>query len=190
MLNTEIWKEILELPYDISNLGNVRRNSSAPYKHRNKTCVQPYTNNKGYSCIHMYKNSKMHKFQIHRLIAISFITNPNNLPEVNHIDGNILNNSISNLEWCTHQYNMQHAWDTGLHTNRCVNASGKRKGSTSNYKGISWSNERQRWCAYVTFNKKRHGIGRFKDEVEAATAYDDFIKKNDLITKGYKLNFS
>lgn len=190
VLNTEIWGEISGLPYEISSLGNVKRNPDAPYKHKNKEYVIPYLNNKGYTCINLYQHSKVHKFQIHRLIAIAFIPNPNNLPEINHIDGNPLNNEISNLEWCTHQYNMQHAWDTGLHINKHANASNKRKGSTSPYRGISWSNERQRWCAGVTFNQKRYSMGRFDNEIEAAQAYDIFIKENDLVKEGYKLNFS
>lgn len=190
MLNIEIWREITNLPYEISELGNIRRSISAPYKHKNKEFVRPYLNNKGYLCINLYKNSKVHKFQIHRLIATFFIPNPLGLDEVNHIDGNPLNNAIANLEWCTHKQNIQHAWDTGLCKNRHACASVKRKGSTSIYKGVSWSKGRQRWCVYVTFDKKRFGIGRFKDEIEAAKAYDTFIIGKGLVAKGYKLNFN
>lgn len=190
MLNTEVWLKIPELPYEISNLGNVKRSSDASYKHKNKEYVKPYLNNKGYMCINLYKNSKVHKFQIHRLVAIAFIPNPNNLPEVNHIDGNPLNVKINNLEWCTHKYNIQHAWDNNLFKNRHACASVKRQNSTSKYHGVSWSEDRKRWCVGVTFNKKRHGIGRFKDEIEAANAYDVFIKENALVKEGYKLNFS
>jgi hypothetical protein len=132
----------------------------------------------------------MYSFLVHRLIAIAFIPNPDNLPEINHIDGDPLNNNISNLEWCTHQYNMQHAWNTDLHKNYRACASVKRKHSTSVYHGVSWSEERKRWCAYVTVNKKRYSMGRFVNEIDAAIAYDDFIKKNAVITTGYKLNFS
>lgn len=190
MLNTEIWEKISELPYEISILGNVRRSADVPYKHKNKEYVQPYLNNKGYWCINLYKNSKVHKFQIHRLVAIAFLPNPDNLPQINHIDGNTVNNDLGNLEWCTQKHNAQHAWDTGLHIERHVNASGKRKNSTSNYKGVSWSEQRQRWCAYVGFNGKSYGIGRFKCELEAARAYDNFIKEKNLLIEGYSLNFS
>lgn len=190
MLNTEIWKEIPNLPYDISNLGNVRRQLNAKYKYKNRLYVRPYLNNKGYWCINLYLNCKVYRRQIHRLVAEAFIPNPNNLTEVNHIDGNTQNNSIDNLEWCTHQYNMQHAWDTGLHKNRLGNASIKRKNASSKYKGVSWSKERNRWCVYITVNKKRYGLGRFTSEIEAAKVYDKFVLENNLIEKGYSTNFS
>ncbi len=55
-------------------------------------------------------------FKIHRLVAEAFIPNPDKKKEVNHKDGNKLNNNVSNLEWATHLENMQHAVRTGLHT--------------------------------------------------------------------------
>lgn len=53
--------------------------------------------------------------QVHRLVAIQFIPNPNKLPEINHKDGNKSNNSIYNLEWCTSEYNHRHAKENGLY---------------------------------------------------------------------------
>ena len=60
------------------------------------------------------KLDKVKRESIHRLMVINYLPNPNNLTEVNHKDGNKLNNSLTNLEWCTPSENTQHAWDNGL----------------------------------------------------------------------------
>lgn len=190
MLNTEIWKEIENLPYEISNLGNVRRKLNAKYKYKNRLYVKPYLNNKGYWCINLYMKSKVYKRQIHRLIAQAFIPNPLQLNEVNHINGNPQDNRIENLEWCTHQYNIQHHYDIGLHKNCRGNVGKKHKNSSSNFHGVSWSKERKKWCVGISFNNKHYALGRFDNEEDAARAYDAFIIKQDLLKEGYKLNFS
>ena len=64
-------------------------------------------------------------YKVHRLVAICYIENPNNLPQVNHIDGNKTNNHVSNLEWCTASYNTQHAYDNGLAKSKGVSMKGK-----------------------------------------------------------------
>lgn len=69
----------------------------------------------GYHSVYMYHNGKRVSFKIHRLVAMYFIPNPNNKPEVNHIDGDKSHNEIWNLEWATRTENMQHAVRTGLH---------------------------------------------------------------------------
>ena len=62
------------------------------------------------------RNGRNRLFRVHREYAIAFIPNPHGLPQVNHKDGNKLNNSIDNLEWCTAAYNTQHAHKLQLTT--------------------------------------------------------------------------
>ena len=68
----------------------------------------------GYFRVNLGKNSNRKSCLVHRLVASSFLENKNKLPQINHIDGNKLNNSIQNLEWCTQAHNSLHAWRTGL----------------------------------------------------------------------------
>ena len=75
----------------------------------------------GYERVTLWYHGKQKKFSVHRLVAMAYIPNPNNYPMVNHIDGNKLNNNVSNLEWCDCSMNVQHAYRTGLihpHTTR------------------------------------------------------------------------
>lgn len=119
----EIWKDIkgFEGLYQVSNLGRVRsldriilkphpRNTSMQmrclYKGR---VLKPGTNSNGYWYVELHDNSgNIYWNSIHRLVASTFIPNPNNLPEVNHIDENRKNNRADNLEWVTKSQNMRH----------------------------------------------------------------------------------
>lgn len=76
--------------------------------------LRQYTNRSGYKYIRLYYNGVSNNWTIHRLVATLFIDNPQNLPQVNHKDGNKENNHVSNLEWCTAFYNNKHARDMGL----------------------------------------------------------------------------
>ena len=60
------------------------------------------------------KHGKGKRYKVHRLVAITFVENPNSFTEVNHKDGNKLNNTVNNLEWCTRSQNVKHSYDTKL----------------------------------------------------------------------------
>jgi hypothetical protein len=78
--------------------------------------LKPTVNKKsGYVFVGLRKDNKTYNLYVHRLVAETFIPNPNNYPTVNHKDGNKQNNSVENLEWCSYSDNNQHAYDTGLH---------------------------------------------------------------------------
>lgn len=93
--------------YKISNYGNV-------YSLISNKLIDNYINNKGYMPVCLYKNNIRQYIHRHRLVAVHFIDNLENLYCVNHKDGNKLNNHVSNLEWCTLEDNNVHAKETGL----------------------------------------------------------------------------
>lgn len=74
--------------------------------------LQGNINSYGYRVVGLTKNGKRKDYKVHRLLAKAFIPNPNNYRCINHIDGNKLNNSLDNLEWCTHGQNTSHARTT------------------------------------------------------------------------------
>ncbi len=76
------------------------------------------TRDKRYRAVCLSINNISTSRYVHRLVAETFIANPDNLPEVNHIDGNPLNNHVDNLEWCTRSENVAHAYRTGLYRKR------------------------------------------------------------------------
>ena len=110
----EIWKDIYGYEgYQISNAGNVRH----IYKNKNGTIIKNLkntVNGGGYVRIALYKNKKSVKTLVHRIVAAEFIQNPNNYSIINHLDGNKVNNTVQNLEWCTNSQNIKHAYRTGL----------------------------------------------------------------------------
>ena len=105
----ELWLPIkgYEGLYEVSNTGYVR-------SIRKNRIIECCVSTKGYRRVCLSKDTT-HKFiGIHRLVAQSFIPNPNNLTQVNHIDGEKLNNCVENLEWCNNSQNQKHAYDNGL----------------------------------------------------------------------------
>jgi len=86
-------------------------------------------NNCGYYRVELSKAGKAKKIFVHRLVASAYIPNKDNLPQVNHIDGDKLNNAVDNLEWCTASYNHKHSFKyLGRHVTKCFDLeNGKTK---------------------------------------------------------------
>lgn len=114
----EEFKEVIgyEGWYWVSNLGNVKS------KFRQ---LKPYINKYGYYVVNFSKENRMKPFYVHRLVALHFIDNPDNLPQVNHKDECKTNNCVTNLEWCTPQYNH----DYGTRNERTGHSQMNKQGS-------------------------------------------------------------
>ena len=122
----EIWKDLNKF-YAVSNQGRVKSATriipstyGGAYAKEGRI-LKPSANSAGYLQVTLSYAGKNHSERVHRLVAIAFVENPNGLPQVNHIDGNKLNNCAENLEWVTNAENTKHASRLGL----CV------KGSTA-----------------------------------------------------------
>ena len=177
VLNIEEWKQIPNLPYEISSLGKIRNLQGKVLK--------TYVQNSGYEQIKInYQGLHIHK-SIHRLVAEAFIPNPLNKEYVNHIDGNKLNNTVDNLEWCTNSENILHARKTGLNPYNKPTLGLKLKPRSNNakqsqYLGVHWDKSRQRWRAVVVLDKVKYLQKRYDSEYEAALARDECIKQYNL----------
>lgn len=105
-----------------------------------------------YQCILKDESGKKHYKRVHRLVANTFIENPNNLPQVNHKDGNKLNNKVDNLEWCSNRENTQHGYDNGLYRykSRChaINVYKKNGEYIKTFKSI------RSMCKELNINRK------------------------------------
>ena len=94
---------------------------------RIKKNISIQTDKDGYKCCNLYLNKvRVHK-RVHRLVAETYIPNPNDLPQINHINGIKSDNRICNLEWCTGQENIIHGYKTGLYDNARKMTSARNK---------------------------------------------------------------
>lgn len=122
----KMWKDVIfegeHTIYVVSNYGDV-------YNTKLKNPMKLTLNTQGYVTVNLSIKKQIHHTRVHRLVAEAFIPNidPKNKTQVNHIDGNKLNNRANNLEWVSCQQNMDHAWENGLYQRGSGCASSKYK---------------------------------------------------------------
>lgn len=102
-----MWKKIKDFEnYEVSTDGEVR---SLNYARSGKCRImKPQPNGNGYLCVGLSKNNKSHTKTIHRLVAEAFLSNPDNLRDVDHINGDRTDNRLENLRWCSHKDNQNY----------------------------------------------------------------------------------
>lgn len=166
----EVWLDVVEYEglYKVSNLGNVRsvsrimyNHGKHPFKSKEKN-LKPCMSTAGKLIVGLYKNKMQKMWQIHQLVAMSFL---NHIPNghvivVDHINNIPTDNRLDNLQ---------------LITNR-LNASKDRKGS-SKYTGVSWIKKSKKWMSCIMINRKNINLGLYINEIDAHYAYQNKLKQ-------------
>lgn len=173
--NIEEWKSITIVngTYEVSSLGNIRNNLGL--------ILKAYKINSGYLAVKLKYDGKRYHKLIHRLVALAFLDN--NLEstklEVNHIDGNKLNNKLSNLEVVTSSENKVHALSTGL---KVYNepSKGLKIGKTSKYRNVTYDKSKDKYIAMIRVNNRNIGYKSFNSEYEAALYVNYLIDLYEL----------
>ena len=133
--------------YEINEKGNIRN-----ILINNKVYLKPWVGSKkphNYLRVSLFKLGKQYKFLLHRLIALHFIPNPFNKPQVNHIDGNRQNNSLDNLEWVTNSENQKHSF--------AVTKTWKHNNPMNGKFGLDHNTSKPFWIKFSNGNIKKYG---------------------------------
>jgi hypothetical protein len=141
-------------------------NDGSVWSKRSKKFLKHSKDSYGYYRVNLYDNTSTgtcKHFKIHQLIAICYIPNPDNKRCVDHIDRNIINNSIINLRWCSVAENLK---NTKQH-----------KDNKSGFKGVSLDTRKETYSSRICINNKRIHIGTFETALEASNAYESKAKE-------------
>jgi hypothetical protein len=149
----ESFKDIDET-YEVSNLGTIRNKT-------NGRILKGHIR-RGYRQVKLHKKN----WDLHRLIALHFIDNPNNYPFVDHYNGITTDNSIKNLRWVTPQQNIM---NRGIQSN-----------NTSGFIGVTFHKANKTYTAQITVNKQQRFLGQFATAELASEARKKYRIDNNL----------
>ena len=175
--NQEIWIKVknFEEFYEVSNYGNIKRlpkkikGISNSFRILKEKILKPRYSGKQYLMVTLTKNNEQFNKKVHRLVAEHFIPNPENKPQVNHLDGNKENNQKENLEWVTNRENKNHYYS---------NASIFGK-----YRGVYYNKTNKKWRSRIKINNETINLGYFTTEEEAGLAYINAKNRYNIIDK-------
>lgn len=171
----EEWKQLKDYPnYCISNKGQIKnKNTGTILKQHSRSSQYKFVKIKNTQGLFVCKD-------IHRLVAIAFIPNPLNKPQVNHKDGNRINNNINNLEWATAKDNMRHAFDTGL-----INKETQIKAHLYNARPVIMVKNGKIIKCFRSIKE----TARFMNTTPMAIKYCCLYSKTHIYKKGYSFYF-
>ena len=158
--NKEGWRPIVGFEeYFVSSYGRVISTKTGKI-------LKPALNHKSYQIVALYKAGKCYSRRVHRLVAETFIPNPDNLREVDHINNIRDDNKAENLRWATASENTRNR-------EYCRQA-------TSKYNGVMLKEKNGKWQANIYLDGKTKHLGIFTEEKLAAKAFNDFCIENNL----------
>ena len=147
----ECWRSMpRNTNYEVSSMGKVRRT-------RTGRILKTRKDRSGYERVNLNCNGEPEIVRIHRLVAIAFLDNPDDKPNIDHIDHNKANNRMSNLRWCNQQENLRNM--------------SRHSDGTSKYKGVGRT-QSGNWYASITHHGIRKYLGTFRKKKDAARAYN------------------
>lgn len=171
----EIWKNIkgYEGKYQVSSFGNVRAldykvNTLHGQRMKKGHMLKPTNNGNGYLIVSLSSNGTRKNYYIHRLVAESFLDNPNKCEQVNHKDYNTFNNHLDNLEWLTAKENVIYSLPNRPKMTKTANKYGKYIRLDKRYNSFV--------VVVPTENKSRKYLGSFKTLEEAIKCRDKHIR--------------
>ena len=178
----EQWRAIngYEGAYEVSNMGRVRSVTRTittikgnPYRTTGR--VRKLTTRKldGYTTVSLLRNTHRKTAKVHRLVAEAFIENPDDLPEVNHRDGNKSNNTPGNLQWATRLDNVRHQWHV---LGQAAPWTGKRGADNPHSKLIVVGNVR-----YVSIVSAAEALGLHQSTVVKAVKRGGTVKGMEVV---------